>query len=170
MKFFAIPCLIAAGLLTGPAIAEQPDTDIEVSAPTSVAAWSDSIGDQLDRSIGNKISSYSLGPAGTPTGLASVRFHNSQTGEPTAIELIRRSGNSRLNSMAKSVVADIKTLHPLPAGVGPDQVFVANILVAADQQAYDRDMATLRDEAQRHNRMAAGAARPIAINVSANAR
>lgn len=170
MKFSAIPCLIAAGLITGPAIAGQSGNDIEVSAPTSVAVWSQSIGDQLDDNIENKISSYSMGTGGTPTGLASVRFRCSETGEPTAVELIRRSGDYRLNSMAKSVVADIKTLHPLPAGVGPDQVFVANILIASDQKDYDRKMAMLSNEARQQSRMAAGSSRPIAFNVSANAR
>ena len=170
MKFFVISCFIASAVLAGSAAAEQPGPDIEVSAPTSVAAWSESIGNELDDNIASKISSYSMGTGGAPIGLASVRFRCSETGKPTEIELIRRSGDYRLNSMAKSVVADVKTLHPLPAGVGPDQVFVANILVASDQQDYDQKLAMLRDETRRQTRMAAGTHHPIAFNVSANAR
>lgn len=169
MKFFAIPCIIVAGLLAGPTIAEQPDTDIEVSAPTSVAAWRDNLARNLDYNLDHEMR-RSVMTGSMPTGLASVRFTCSDTGKPEGIKLTRKSGNRRLNAMAKEVVADIKTLHPLPAGIGADQVFVANIAVEIDDKALDRDLATLRDDAQRRNRMAAGAALPIAFNVSANLR
>lgn len=166
MKFLAISSIIMAGLVAGPIAAKQPGNDIEVSAPSSVAAWSESLAQDIDRNIDHQLEIFGM-RGDVPTGLASVRFTCSETGEPANIELIRRSGDQRMNSLAKSVVGDIKSLHPLPSGVGEGQVFVANVLVAADQKAYDRDMAKLRDEAQRQNRVAMNGAHPIMLMAGA---
>lgn len=163
MKFTAIPCLIVAAALAGPSIAEEPDTGIEVTAPASVAAWSQAVSRELDRNIDKRLPSYSM-KGGTPHGLASVRFRCSESGEPTAIELTRKSSDRRLNALARNVVADIKTLHPLPLGVTADQLFVANVLVASDQEEYDRHMATLRNEMRSRPNMAGKAPQPIALN------
>jgi hypothetical protein len=168
MKFFAIPCVIMAGLFAGSAVAGQPGNDIEVSAPTSVAAWRDNLARNLDYNLDSEIRQSTM-TGSVPTGMASVRFTSGKNGKPEGIEFTRKAGNRRLNSMAKDVVEGI-TLHPLPAGMDGSQVFIANIVVASDDRALDRDLAILRDEAQRQNRMAAGANRPIAFNVSANAR
>jgi hypothetical protein len=168
MKFFAIPCFIAAGLLAGPAIAGQPGNDIEVSAPTSVAAWRDTLARNLDYNLDNEIRQSTM-TGSVPTGMASIRFTSGENGKPEGIEFTRKAGDRRLNSMAKDVVEEM-TLYPLPAGMDGAQVFIANIVVASDDKSLDRDLAALRDEAQRQNRMAAGAARPIAFNVSASAR
>jgi hypothetical protein len=168
MKFMAIPCLILAGALTSSALAEQPGPDIEVTGAASVDAWRKAVSRDLDKNLDNEIDQAMI-TGSIPTGLATVQFHCSENGKPTAIELTRRSGDLRMNNMAKEAVGGIKTLHPLPAGVAADQVFVANILVASDVKEQQRYMATLRDEGKRQSAMASGSARPIAFNVSVNA-
>lgn len=169
MKFYALPSAIVVGLLTVPVIAGQPGRDIEVSAPTSVAAWRDNLARNLDYNLDNEIRQSTM-TGSVPTGMASVRFTSGENGKPEGIELTRKAGDRRLNAMAKEAVAHIETLHPLPAGMDAGQVFVANIVVATDDDTFDRDLATLRAETQRQNRMAAGAVHAITFNVSANLR
>lgn len=168
MKFMVIPCLILAGTLASSAIAEQPGQDIEVTGAATVDAWTKVVSRNLDKQLNNEIDQAMI-TGSIPTGLATVRFNCSDTGKPTAIELTRRSGDLRMNNLAKEAVAGIKTLHPLPVGVAPDQVFIANILVASDAKEQERYMAKLRDEGQRQSTMAGASARPIAFNVTAKA-
>jgi hypothetical protein len=104
-----------------------------------------------------------------PTGMASVRFTSGEDGKPEGLVFTRKANDRRLNAMAEDVVGGI-ALHPLPAGMDAGQVFIANIAVESDGKALDRDMAILRDEARKQDRIAAGSARPIAFNVSASAR
>lgn len=166
MKFMVIPCLILAGTLASSSVAKEPHTGIEVTAPATLAAWTNMVGGNLDRNLDHEMR-QSMVAGAIPTGMASVRFRCSDSGQPTAVELTRKSSNRRLNNIAREVVAGIKTLHPLPLGVTADQVFVANVVVASDQKQYDRNMAILRDEARRTN--AAGMTpQAIAFNVSAN--
>lgn len=173
MKFSAIPCLLAAGMLASSSLAQEPDTNIEVLAPSTLEAWSQTVSQDIDANIGQEIRKYRM-RGQTPTGVASVRFLCSDTGEPTAVELTRRSSNRQLNNVARSAVSGVKTLHPLPLGVGPDQVFVANIVVAADDQEYARHMNSLRSEQPMRPTMArsgtSGASlQPIAVNVAVRA-
>ena len=163
MKFFALPCLIVAAAAATSSVAREAGDDIQVSAPSTVAVWSQTVTRELDREIGDKINSYSMHGT-TPTGVATVRFLASETGEPTAMELVRKSPNSRLNSLARSAVSDL-TLNPLPVGIEKGQVYIANIVVASDDAEYARHMATLRDDAQKRAKMAGRRSQPIAFNV-----
>jgi len=168
MKFTVIPCLIVAATLASSSIAEEPNANIEVLAPSTVGAWSKTVSRDIDQNIGQEIRKYRMtGPS--PTGVASVRFLCSETGEPTAVELTRRSTNRQLNNIAKSAVAGIKTLHPLPLGVGADQVFVANIVVASDDSEHARHMTALRNEQQNQPTMAGRNLQPIALSVAVRA-
>ena len=172
MKFAAIPCLLIAGMVASSSIARQPDDNIEVLGSSTVHAWTQNVSRDIDENIGQEIRKYRM-HGQTPTGVASVRFLCSETGEPTSVELMRRSPNRQLNDVARSAVSGIKTLHPLPQGVGNDQVFVANIVVATNEADYARYMNTLRDDQQGKPTMAQSGTgsglQPIAVNVAVRA-
>lgn len=168
MKFTAIPCLLLAGLVASSSIAQEPHDNIEVLGSSTVNSWSQAVSRDIDRNIGQEIRKYRM-RGQVPTGVASVRFLCSETGEPTAVELTRKSSNRQLNNVARNAVSGIKTLHPLPQGVSNDQVFVANIVVAADEKQYARHMATLRSEQQTQPTMAGSSLQPIAVNVAVHA-
>jgi periplasmic protein TonB len=168
MKFIALTGLLLAGTLASSSLAGEPDKGIEVTGPTSVATWSQAVSRNLDYNLDNEIQ-RSMMKGSIPTGSASVRFRCSENGEPTAIEVMDKSGDWRMKSIAKGAVADIKTLHPLPAGLSADQVFVANIVVATGEEDQARYMADLRDKAQSRTSMAGSSLQPIAFNVSIRA-
>lgn len=168
MKFSAIPCLIIAGMVASSSIAQEPDANIEVLGPSTLAAWSETVSHDIDRNIAQEMRKYRM-RGQTPTGVASVRFLCSDAGQPTAVELTNRSTNRQLNNVARSAVSGIKTLHPLPLGVSAGQVFVANIVVAADEAEYTRHMATLRNQQQKAPAMAGSGLPPIAVNVAVRA-
>ena len=56
-------------------------------------------------------------------------------------------------------------MHPLPAGISHDQNFRAVILFAKDRQNYDRQIATLRDNATRQNASLSPGDAPLAMTI-----
>ncbi|HEU4960170.1 MAG TPA: energy transducer TonB [Sphingomonas sp.] len=98
-------------------------------------------------------------------GMARIRFRCSEDGTPSAVTLAGTSGHHELDSEALRAVSSIRTLHPLPDGITHDQQFQAVVLFAKDRQSYDRQVASIHDEAMRHNALAARGGAPMAVSI-----
>lgn len=147
MKVLVLAAVAAAIAVPGASSARLPEDTIIVGAPPTVAVWSSMVSGQLDRNL-RAVASAPLQHTVIPTGVVSVRFHCSDEGRPTAIELSQRSANAGLNSIARRAVSRLRNMHPLPAGVADGQVFEATILVASDSYEHNRQLAALRQRQQ----------------------
>ena len=58
--------------------------------------------------------------------------------------VVRTSGNILLDRAAMSAIRRIKMLQPLPASIGSDQMFRANIVFAIDEKTLAREEQALR--------------------------
>jgi hypothetical protein len=76
-----------------------------------------------------------------PEGLMAVRFKCSDNGRPRSVQISMHSGNADFDASGRQMIASIKNLHPLPAGVGHDQVFEATIQVAGSLAEYNHQLA-----------------------------
>lgn len=98
-------------------------------------------------------------------GVARVRFRCSEDGTPSAVTLDGTSGHRELDNEALRAVSRIRTLHPLPDGITHDQQFQAVVLFARTQASYDRQVASIRDEAMQRNALAARGGAPMAVSI-----
>lgn len=115
-------------------------------APT-LAGWSAT----LSRSLGAAMRYPHFFSNEVPAdGTARVRFVCSPSGVPAGLELVRSSGNVRIDGAALAALRRIKTMHPLPLGVSPDQHYVAAIVFAASQESLDRQLRAIRKEQLAH--------------------
>jgi hypothetical protein len=82
------------------------------------------------------------------------------------VKLLHRSGDVRLDRAAISAIQRIKTLHPLPAGIGTAQLFQANIVFAYDERDLARNATAFRS-ASAHSApaFAGNNAAPLVIGV-----
>jgi len=143
MKIIAYAALAAAGLAPVASTAKTDNSIVVSSAPT-LDQWTGQVGAMLDHNLAT-IAYPPLTPASLPEGVAAVRFMCGPDGKPTAVALSQKSGSFRLDNIAMRTVANIKTLHPLPAGIGPDQQYEAVIVLANDQQDLDRRLTRYRE-------------------------
>ena len=151
--FFKASALSAiATLMIAPAslTAGQP-IDVHARVGPSITEWSSAVSQDLDRSL-TAIANAPLQHRRLPNGLVSVRFRLNEAGRPEAIEIAQKSGSAELDGIGRQAVARLQNVHALPSGVGKDQVFEANILIASDGVEYDRQFAALR---QRQETLAA---------------
>lgn len=106
---------------------------------------------------------------GMPSGTVSVKFGCSDSGQPSAVTLLRRSGNGDLDHAAMRAISHIKTLQPMPVSFRNGQTFIANILFASSFEDYDRQLATLRSDAQKRNARYLDQGRSIALTIDSRA-
>lgn len=152
-------------LTASPALARHREKSIVVQAEqTPLALWSTDVSRQLEKKLRYP---EPMGGELPATGIASVRFQCSPDGRPASLVLSRKSGSRALDREAIRAIGAIQSLHPLPAGVKPDQHFEANILFATAWTDYDRQIQDLRRDAARRNAWFKGDAPAIAINVGA---
>lgn len=152
-------------LTAAPAFARHKDKSIVVQAEqTPLELWSSDVTRQLERKLRYP---KPMGGELPATGIAAVRFQCSPDGRPAGLVLSRKSGTHALDREAMRAIGAIKTLHPMPAGLRPDQRFEANILFAASMADYDQQIDRLRHEAARRNAWFKGDAPVIALNVGA---
>lgn len=136
MKVFVIAAVAAAFVVPSNALAKQSN-EIVVAVP-SVAEWSDAVGEKLDRHL------RVMRPAFLPDGYVTVRFRCSDNGKPREVRVSGDSGNLDLAFLGQMAVRRLSNMHPLPAGVGPNQVFEAQIIAASSHYGYERQLAKLR--------------------------
>lgn len=121
--------------------AANPNTVI-VNAPT-LASWSANV----SRSLGAAMRYPHFFSNELPVeGTARVRFACSPSGTPAGLELVRSSGDRRIDRAAFRAIMRLKTLHPLPAGLSADQHYVAAVVFATSQESLKRQVRAIRDE------------------------
>lgn len=138
----ALAALVTFAVTPASLIAGQP-IDVHANVGPSITAWSSAVSQDLDRSL-TAIASAPLQHRRLPNGFVSVRFRLNEAGRAEAIEIARKSGSAELDGIGRRAVARLQSVHPLPAGVGKDQVFEANIVIAADAVEYAHHLAALR--------------------------
>lgn len=121
--------------------------DIHVTAKqTELKDWTRRTGKLLSDQL-----RYPVILAGPQQGVVTVKFMCSDTGAPSHVALLKSSGSSRLDAAAIRGVSRIKTLHPLPTGLGPSQHYAATILFATDQGSYVRQIRQLENRQHEGN-------------------
>ncbi len=153
---------IATSLAFSPtSIVAQP-SDREDIVVSSIDRFIDEVARDLDRNL-NRSPRVLHAPQGV--GLVQVQFECDQNGQPANVTFYRKSDDPRANRLAREAVSKIKSLHPLPAGVEKNQVFMANIILADTNLQF----AELSDQLKRSEaeRIAASAGKPkvFAINL-----
>jgi len=125
MKIIILAAVAAAISAPASLAAQADDNTIIVQTAPSVDQWSSEIGSRLSRNLDEM--------PFTREGVALVRFQCSEEGRPTSIELFQPSESSALDQAAMRAVARLKGMHPLPGGIGKDQIYEAAIIVAASR-------------------------------------
>jgi periplasmic protein TonB len=143
MKLVTLAVIAAAIVVPNSTKANTSHSDIIVAAP-SVAEWATNVGAGLRRNL-STISAKPLRHTKLPDGLVAVRFKCSEDGTASAIEIAQNSSSSNLNAAARRAVSRLRHMHPLPAGIGENQVYEAVISVASDSYEFDRQMAKYRE-------------------------
>jgi TonB family protein len=152
LSWAALPLLTMLVAPVATLQARQPAPEITVTAPsaTELQAWSSRVGGAIEREMRLP---KRLGTADYEQGMVDVTFLCSEDGTPTKVALARTSGSSRLDRAGLKAVERVGTLHPLPAGIGQDQVYRARMLFAIDDGTppWRQKSASMRDEANAAN-------------------
>ncbi len=126
-------------------LAKRPD--IVVSSGRSIDNFVEDVATDLNRELNRYRHTTGLYEG---TGVAQVLFECSPDGKPTKITMYSRSRYASVDRRARNAVSKIRTLHPLPQGVGQDQLYLANIIIADDLDEFDQLSAELKQrEAKR---------------------
>ncbi|UVO50126.1 TonB family protein [Sphingomonas sp. SUN019] len=99
-------------------------------------------------------------------GVVRVSFLCGDNGKPTAVTLRDSSGFREIDNAALRAVKQIPTLHPLAEGLDHGQRYQAVLLFAKDQSSYDRQVAAIRDDADRRNAWFGNRSAQVAMGVS----
>ena len=135
----AVVLAITAAINPAPLAAQQ---EVVVELPT-VARWSAAISRELDDSL---VYPRAMHGRELPEGTAWVDFTCSESGQPAGMKIAQRSGSPMLDRAALAAVPRIKTMHPLPAGIGHDQRYRAVIMFALSESSLkEQRRAMLRD-------------------------
>ena len=134
----------SVAFLAAPALS-QTDTanQMVITAPSkpSVVQWAQKIAQQLDRHL---VYPRAIGRSDYPEGTVSVRFSCGDDGKPASVVVFRGSGNRLIDRAAVRAIAQMDTLHPMPAVIRHNSTFQANIILAADEQSLARQQGVLR--------------------------
>lgn len=150
----------ACALLSAvPATGSAQQADIVVQPPTT-AAWSAVMARELERGMIYPRADFGRGE---PEGVARVRFTCSDTGAPTGVTLWRSSGDRRIDQAALRAVGRIKTMHPLPAGVGHDQRYAALLVFARTEASRERQLRAVMAEPEMRRWAAMAKGRTLAL-------
>lgn len=145
MRMFTYAVLAGAVLVATPSVAPaQRDIVVQPEA-VSVQRWSARVSRALDQNL-----VYPRPDFGRPDpeGVVRVDFRCSEDGKPSHVAVSRPSGTRRLDVAALRAVNRLKTLHPLPTGIGHDQRYAAMIIFAASEESRDRKLRALAKEAR----------------------
>ena len=63
-------------------------------------------------------------------GITKVRFTRTADGAPENVTIYQKSGIRTLDRIARRAVSNLESLDAVPADIGPDQVYQANIVFA----------------------------------------
>ena len=155
MTMFLRAALPLATLLVVPTAAldaKQSPPEITVVAPVNgeVRAWSTRIGQEINQTMRYP---RALGSGQRQEGIVDVTFRCSEDGRPSEVALVNSSGSRKLDRAGLSAITTLRSLHPLPAGVGHDQVYRAQMLFAVDDGSgsWRERLGALRNKGDRSN-------------------
>lgn len=141
----AVPLLLpAAGL------AQSSSPSIDVMAPTTAPPTLDNWAEHTGALLSQRLR-YPIILAGPEEGVVQVKFACSDGGTAADVAILNSSGSRQLDNAAMRAIQRIPSLHPLPAGVGVGQRYVATILFAASQSSYDRQIRDIQRQALDNN-------------------
>jgi len=140
----------AAGLIFAliPAAGHAQPTVDAISAPPTLAAWSQRVFRDLSRQMRDPVEARS---EVMPTGIVAVKFGCSESGAPSSVQLYKTSGNRRLDRAAMRAVSKIATLHPLPARLRHEQQYIVRVLFANSGSGAEREIRKMQAEAVKSN-------------------
>lgn len=139
---------LSLGLLPIEVGAQSSSIVTAEAPPPTLAAWSERVFRDIDKRLRVR---EGLGANRTPSGIAAVKFNCSETGAPADVGLYKSSGFRELDRATLSAVRKVVTLHPLPAGLSHDQVFVVRVLFSNPGEAAERQIAMMRRQAAESN-------------------
>lgn len=118
----------SAVLLAEPITAGAEEPSIVVTPEKSHAQFVATVSRDLDNQL-KAASRYPYLPSGE--GIAKVRFTRTADGDPENVTIYRESGVRTLDRIAHRAVSNLRSLDGVPADIGPDQVYQANIIFAS---------------------------------------
>lgn len=132
-----------------PAIAQAvADPHHATISQVTLAAWIERVEDELARTL----ASQRLNDRGSQNGIVRIKFNCSEDGHADKVTILRPSGSPALDRAALGAVKRIAVMHPLATGIRTDQLYLADILFATEENStYDRRLAALRAGATKTN-------------------
>lgn len=121
----ALATAVSAALLAEPVFSQNIVVTPEVTHQEFVEKVSRDLDRQLDRT-----DVFGFQPNGE--GISIVRFTRASDGSVSNVKLYRKSGKRAFDQISMKAVSRLRSLDALPSGVGPDQVYQANIIFAED--------------------------------------
>ena len=118
-----------AVLLAEPVTAGAEEPSIVVTPAKSHAQFVATVSRDLDDQL-EAASRYPYIPFGE--GITKVRFTRTADGTPENVTIFRKSGIRTLDRIARRAVSNLRSLDDVPADIGPDQVYQANIVFASN--------------------------------------
>ena len=136
-----------AGFAAAPAIAQTGHATPHQAV--TLEQWTKRMQQELDKTI-----VYPQAMMGSPLGrgIVRVKFNCSEDGHPDKVSLAKSSGHREFDRAAIKAVQKIVSLHPLPDGMGGDQVYQAVVMfdTVADSNHWRR-MDEINAEAAKRN-------------------
>lgn len=151
----------ATSLAFSPAGIQAYQDDIIVSSARPIDRFVDDVSRDLDRQLKRHTVAY---PRFAEPGLTQVFFECGPDGKPAKIRLGRKSGVFS-GATARRAVANLRSLHPLPQGVPHDQIFLANVIVAADREQFEELSEELRQLEEKRLASERGGRKVFAFNI-----
>ncbi len=144
-KIFALALATAASA----AVLAQPllSQNIVVTPSVTHHEFVEKVSRDLDRQL-STVARLENAPNGE--GISIVRFTRASDGDVENVKLYRASGKRGFDRVAMRAVSRLRSLDSVPAGVGRDQVYQANIIFAENvRDAGDLNRQLAAEEAAR---------------------
>ena len=121
----ALATTVSAALLAEPVLSQN----IVVTPDVSHQEFVEKVTRDLDRQL-DRTNDFGYQPSGE--GIVIVRFTRANDGSVSDVRLYRKSGKRAFDRISLKAVSRLRSLVSLPAGLGPDQIYQANIIFAED--------------------------------------
>ena len=139
--------------------------DIVVSSGRSIGNFVEDVAYDINRELNRP----QLRPAYSEgSGVSQVLFECGPDGKPVNLKMYHKAGSPAVDRAARRAVSKIRSLHPLPQGVGQDQLYLANIIIAENQSQYDDLAKELNQREARRIAAAKGDRKIFAFNLGAS--
>ena len=146
-----LPAVLMAIALAGVPTGAGAHSDTMVKAdtlPPTLIGWSDRVFNDISARLRVH---QGMGVNRTPSGIVAVKFNCSETGAPADVAIYKSSGVKDLDRATLSAVRQVASLHPLPAGMRREQVYIVRILFANSPESAGRQLSKMRRDAAKSN-------------------